>query len=78
MGLFTFIAILIDGFTGGSATPALITAVVGIQSALAAAANFKNSFEKQKPDTTYLAINGNYTQSVIDYTRGLEEVVDNV
>ncbi|KAL8666202.1 MAG: hypothetical protein Q9202_001709 [Teloschistes flavicans] len=78
VGLFTFIAILIDGFTGGSATPALVAAVVGIQSALAAAANFKNGFEKQKPDATYLAIDGNYTQSVMDYARGLEEVVDNV
>ncbi|KAL8627638.1 hypothetical protein Q9189_006661 [Teloschistes chrysophthalmus] len=78
VGLFTFIAILIDGFTAGSATPAIVAAVVGIQSALAAAANFKNGFEKQKPDATYLAIDGNYTQSVMDYARGLEETVDNV
>lgn len=78
VGLFTFVAILIDGFTAFTATPALVAAVVGIQSALGAAANFKNGFEKQKPDATYLAIDGNYTQSVIDYCRSLEEVVNNV
>lgn len=78
VGLFTFIAILIDGFTGWTATPALVAAVVGIQSAIAAAANFASGFLAQKPDDTYLAINGNYTQSAIDYARGLEETVDNV
>ncbi|KAL8686708.1 MAG: hypothetical protein Q9218_006921 [Villophora microphyllina] len=78
VGLLTFIAILIDGFTEGAATPALVAAIVGIQSTLAAAANFKNGFEKQKPDDTYLAIDGNYTQSAMDYARGLEELVDNV
>lgn len=78
VGLLTFIAILIDGFTEGAATPALVALVVGVQSTLAAAANFKNGFEKQKPDATYLSIDGNYTQSAMDYARGLEEVIDNV
>ncbi|KAL8813181.1 MAG: hypothetical protein Q9200_000448 [Gallowayella weberi] len=78
IGLFVFVAILIDGFTGSAATPLLVAATVGIQSALAAAANFKNGFEKQKPDSTYLAIDGNYSQSAVEYARGLEEVVNNV
>ncbi|KAL8627500.1 hypothetical protein Q9189_006790 [Teloschistes chrysophthalmus] len=78
VGLLTFIAILIDGFTDFTATPALVAAIVGIQSTLGAAANFKNGFEAQKPDSTYLAIDGNYTQSVIEYVRGLEEAVNNI
>ena len=78
VGLFTFLAIILDAFTEGAATGVLVAAIVGVQSALAAAANFKNGFQKQKPDATYLAIDGNYTQSVMDYARGLEETVDNV
>ncbi|KAL8710171.1 MAG: hypothetical protein Q9220_005254 [cf. Caloplaca sp. 1 TL-2023] len=78
IGLLTFIAIIIDALTEGAATGILVAAIVGTQSALAAAANFKNGFEAQTPDDTYLAIDGNYTQSVIDYARGLEEVVDNI
>lgn len=78
VGLFTFIAIIIDAFTAGAATGVLVAAIVGVQSALAAAANFKNGFQKQKPDATYLAIDGNYTQSVMDYARGLEDTVNNV
>ncbi|KAI4184847.1 MAG: hypothetical protein L6R41_004482 [Letrouitia leprolyta] len=78
VGLFTFLAIILDAFTEGAATGVLVAAIVGVQSALAAAANFKNGFEKQKPDATYLAIDGNYTQSVMDYARGLEDTVNNV
>ncbi|KAL8662060.1 MAG: hypothetical protein Q9202_005034 [Teloschistes flavicans] len=78
VGLLTFIAILIDGFTDFTATPALVAAIVGIQSTLSAAANFKNGFEAQKPDSTYLAIDGNYTQSVMEYARGLEDAVNNI
>ncbi|KAL8950010.1 MAG: hypothetical protein Q9222_003919 [Ikaeria aurantiellina] len=78
VGLLTFIAIIIDALTEGAATGILVAAIVGVQSTLAAAANFKNGFESQKPDDTYLAIDGNYTQSVMDYARGLEETVDNI
>ncbi|KAL9010325.1 MAG: hypothetical protein Q9173_004734 [Seirophora scorigena] len=63
VGLFTFIAIIADAVTVGAATGFLVAAIVGVQSTLAAAANFKNGFEKQKPDSTYLAIDGNYSQS---------------
>lgn len=78
VGLFTFVAVLIDGFTAGAATPALVAAIVGIQSALAAASNFALGFNAQKPDDTYLAIDGNYTQSVMDYARGLGATIDNI
>ncbi|KAL8826951.1 MAG: hypothetical protein Q9170_007206 [Blastenia crenularia] len=78
VGLLTFIAIIIDTLTEGAATGILVAAIVGTQSALGAAANFKNGFEAKKPDATYLAIDGNYTQSVMDYARGLEETVDNI
>ncbi|KAL8733366.1 MAG: hypothetical protein Q9166_002190 [cf. Caloplaca sp. 2 TL-2023] len=78
VGLFTFAAIILDAFTAGALTGVLVAALVGIQNTLAAAANFKNGFEKQKPDATYLAIDGNYTQGVMDYCRGLEELIDNV
>ncbi|KAL8864264.1 MAG: hypothetical protein Q9174_007413, partial [Haloplaca sp. 1 TL-2023] len=78
VGIFTFVAILFDVFTAGTATGVIVAAIVGISSALAAATNFKNGFEKQKPDSTYLAIDGNYTQSATDYIRGLEELITNV
>ncbi|KAL8753484.1 MAG: hypothetical protein Q9199_005012 [Rusavskia elegans] len=78
VGLLTFIAIIIDAYTAGASTGLLVAAIVGVQSALGAAANFKNGFEAQKPDATYLAINGNYSQSVVDYSRGLQELVNNM
>lgn len=78
IGLFTFIAILIDGFTAGTATPALVAAVVGVQAALAAAPNLANGLNAEKPDATYLAIEGNYTQGVMEYARGLEEIVNGI
>ncbi|KAI4265332.1 MAG: hypothetical protein L6R38_009500 [Xanthoria sp. 2 TBL-2021] len=77
VGLFTFAAILLDVFTAGAMTGVLVAAIVGVQSALAAAANFKNGFSKEKPGATYLAIDGNYTQGVMDYCRGLQEIIDN-
>ena len=78
VGLFVFAAILIDGLTAGTATVFMVAAIVGVQSALAAAANFKNGFEAQKPDATYLAIDGNFSQSVVDYSRGLQEIINNM
>lgn len=78
VGLLTFIAIIIDAYTAGASTGLLVAAIVGVQSALGAAANFKNGFEAQKPDATYLAIDGNYSQSVVDYSRGLQELVNNM
>ncbi|KAL8774447.1 MAG: hypothetical protein Q9209_000820 [Squamulea sp. 1 TL-2023] len=78
VGLLTFVAIIIDAYTAGASTGLLVAAIVGVQSALAAAANFKNGFEKQKPDSTYLAIDGNYSQSVVDYSRGLQELINNI
>ncbi|KAL8724725.1 MAG: hypothetical protein Q9166_007786 [cf. Caloplaca sp. 2 TL-2023] len=72
VGLLTFIAIIIDAYIAGASTGLLVAAIVG------AAANFKNGFEKQKPDATYLAIDGNYTQSIMDYARGLQETVNNI
>lgn len=77
VGLFTFAAILLDALTAAALTGVLVAAVVGVQSALAAAANFQNGFTKEKPDATYLAIDGNYTQGVMDYCRGLQEIIDN-
>ncbi|KAL8900031.1 MAG: hypothetical protein Q9207_005895, partial [Kuettlingeria erythrocarpa] len=78
IGLFTFVAILIDGFTAGTATPALVAAVVGVGAVLSASANLGNGFNAEKPDATYLAIDGNYTQGVMEYARGLEEIVDGI
>ncbi|KAL8790072.1 MAG: hypothetical protein Q9213_000774 [Squamulea squamosa] len=78
IGLFTFVAIIIDTFTAGATSGVVVAAVVGIQSALAAASNFNKGFTKQKPDSTYLAIDGNYSQSVVDYSRGLQELVNNI
>ncbi|KAL8692929.1 MAG: hypothetical protein Q9218_002130 [Villophora microphyllina] len=78
VGLLAFIAIAIDIATEGSATAVLAALITGIQGSLSAAANFNLGFNKQKPDATYLAIDGNYTQSVMDYARGLEETVDNL
>ncbi|KAL8849982.1 MAG: hypothetical protein Q9221_005088 [Calogaya cf. arnoldii] len=78
VGLFTFAAILLDVFSAGSLTGVLVAAVVGVQSVIAAAANFKTGFSKEKPDATYVAIDGNYTQGVMDYCRGLQDVIDNV
>ena len=78
VGLLTFIAIIIDAYTAGASTGLLVAAIVGVQSTLAAAANFKNGFEGQKPDATYLAIDGNYSQSVVDYSRGLQELINNM
>lgn len=66
-----FVAILVDGFNALTAATALVAAVVGVQSALGAIANFGNGFHAEEPDATYLAIEGNYTQSVIEYSRGL-------
>lgn len=76
VGLLTFVAILIDGFTSFTSTPALVAAIVGISSALAASSSFSLGFKGQKPDATYLAIDGNYTQSAMDYARGLQSTVD--
>ncbi|KAL8704927.1 MAG: hypothetical protein Q9201_001922 [Fulgogasparrea decipioides] len=78
VGLFTGIAIVVDALTEGATTGIMVAATVSIQSTLAATASFKNVFDKQKPDSTYLAIDGNYTQSVMNYARGLEEMIDNV
>ncbi|KAL8744032.1 MAG: hypothetical protein Q9184_008044, partial [Pyrenodesmia sp. 2 TL-2023] len=78
VGLFTFVAILIDAFTAGAATSVLVAAVVGVQTVLAASATFANGFNAEKPDATYLAIDGNYTQGVMEYARGLEEIVDGI
>ncbi|KAL8849223.1 MAG: hypothetical protein Q9221_005801 [Calogaya cf. arnoldii] len=75
IGLFTFIAILIGGFTGFTATPALVAAIVGIQAAHGTAANFANGLNGEKPDATYLAIVGNYTQTVMDYAQGLQDYI---
>ena len=78
VGLLTFIAIIVDASTAGATTGVIVGVIVSIQSTLAAAANFKNGFEAQKPDVTYLAINGNYSQSAIEYTQSLQEIVDNL
>ncbi|KAL8930180.1 MAG: hypothetical protein Q9208_000797 [Pyrenodesmia sp. 3 TL-2023] len=78
VGLFTFVAILIDGFTGFTATPALVAAVVGVQTILASSVEIANMLDAEKPDANYLAIDGNYTQGVMEYARGLEESVNGI
>ncbi len=78
VGLSTFISNLIDGFTAFTATPALVATIVIIPSTLGAVSNSSNGFEAQKPESTYLAINGKYSESVVDYFRGLQEWIKNV
>ncbi|KAL8651301.1 MAG: hypothetical protein Q9226_004769 [Calogaya cf. arnoldii] len=78
IGLFVALAIIIDTATLGSATGFLVAAIVGIQGAIGAASTFKTGFSKEKPDATYLTIEGNYSQSVVDYSRGLQEIINNV
>ncbi|KAL8989958.1 MAG: hypothetical protein Q9169_008240 [Polycauliona sp. 2 TL-2023] len=75
VGLFIFAAVLIDGLTAGTATVFIVAAVIAVQSTLSATSAFKNGFEAQKPDSTYLAINGDYSQSVTDYAKGLRELI---
>lgn len=78
VGLFTVAAILIDGFTDAAATPALVAAIVGIQSTLSGTSNFENGFSAQQPDSTYLAIDGNYSQGALNYVETLQLMVDDV
>ncbi|KAL8663363.1 MAG: hypothetical protein Q9168_008103, partial [Polycauliona sp. 1 TL-2023] len=78
VGLFIFAAVLIDGLTAGTATVGIVAAVIAVQSALSATGAFKNGFEAQKPDSTYLAIDGNYSQSMVEYSKGLHELLINV
>ena len=76
IGLLTFAAILLDGFTAGSATPAVVAIIVGTQSALSATSAIENGFNAQPADSTYLAVDGNYTQGAIDYVQLLQGTVD--
>ena len=76
VGLVTFAAILLDAVTGSTATPAIVAAVVGIQSTLSAAGNIADGFFAQPADSTYLAIDGNYSQGAVDYVQTLQGTID--
>ena len=76
VGLLTFAAILLDGFTAGGATPAVVALVVGVQSALGATSSIENGFNAQPADSTYLAVDGNYTAGAVDYVELLQGTVD--
>ena len=72
----TYAAILLDGFTASSATPAVVVIVIATQSALSATSSIENSFNAQLADSSYLAVDGNYTGCPIDYVQLLQGTVD--
>lgn len=76
IGLLTFAAILIDYLTAETATPLLVAAIVGLQSTLSGVVAGVNGFNAAPHDSTYLAVDGNYSQGVIDYVQTLHDTVD--
>ena len=78
VGLLTFVAVLIDGFIAFTATPALVATIVVMPSNLGAVSHSRNGFKAQKPESTYLAIIGKYSESVVDYFPGIQELINNV
>lgn len=76
IGLITFLAIVLDAATGGSATPGIVAAVVGVQSTLGAVGNIADGFFAQPADSTYLAIDGNYSQGAVEYVQTLQGTID--
>lgn len=54
----------------------MVAAIVGVSNTMSGVSNFVNGFNAQEPDSTFLAIDGNYSQGAENYVQTLQAMND--